>query len=150
MVKVVNKRRVEHNCNNLFPKRWSPRAMSGKKISDDELMTLFEAARWAPSAFNHQPWRFVYAKRNTKDWDRLFGLLAEPNQAWCKNAAVLVVVVSQEKFEYNKQPNRSHAFSTGSAFENIALQGSMKGLVVHGMAGFDYDRAKKELKVTKG
>ena len=68
--------------------------MSGEEVSDNELMPLFEAARWAPSSYNNQPWRFVYARRNTKDWDKLFGLMGEFNQSWAKNAAVLIVVAS--------------------------------------------------------
>jgi nitroreductase len=71
-------------------------------------MSLFEAARWAPSSFNNQPWRFIYAKRNTQHWDRLFNLLHEANQAWPKDAAVLVSVISRKNFEYDERPSITH------------------------------------------
>lgn len=149
-MKIINNRKTEYDVDPLFPKRWSPRAMSGEEIEKEDLMKLFEAARWAPSSYNHQPWRFVYAMRNTEQWDSLFNLLAEPNKAWCKNAAALIVFVSQQNFEYNSKPNKTHKFSTGSAFENLALQATISGLVCHGMAGFDYEKAREELQIPEG
>ena len=131
--------------NPLILKRWSPRAMSGESITKNDLMTLFEAARWAPSSYNHQPWKFIYAMRGTPEWNSLFSLLVEFNQNWCKNAAVLVVIISKNNFEYNNKLSRTHSFDTGSAWENLALQATDMNLVSHGMEGFDYDRAKKEL-----
>jgi nitroreductase len=131
----------------IFTSRWSPRAMSGEKIEDSELMTLFEAARWAPSSNNNQPWRFLYAKRDTKYWETYFNLLAEGNKRWAGNAAVLLVVVSKKTFDYNGKPSITHSFDTGAAWENLALQGSRLKLVVHGMQGFDYEKARKELEV---
>ena len=127
--------------------RWSPRAMTGEELSDQELMTLFEAARWAPSCYNNQPWRFIYAKRNSPAWNTFFNFMVPGNQVWTKNAAVLVVVISHNNFEYNNKPARTHSFDAGAAWENLALQGSMNGLVVHGMEGFSYERAKKELNI---
>lgn len=124
--------------------------MSGEELSADELMALLEAARWAPSSYNNQPWRIVYARRNTEHWARLFNLLVEPNQVWAKNAAVLLVFISKTTFDHNGEPSPTHSFDTGAAWENLALQGSLKGLVVHGMQGFDYDRAKTELEVSDG
>jgi len=128
-----------HEIDSIFTDRWSPRAMSGESIDNAELLTLFEAARWAPSSYNGQPWRFVYAHRDTKNWNKLFELLAPMNQAWAKNAAVLVVVLSRKHFEFNDQPARTHTFDTGSAWMSLALQATMNGLVVHGMEGFDYE-----------
>ncbi len=130
--------------------RWSPRAMSGEPLSDNELFRLFEAARWAPSSYNGQPWRFIYAKRETPHWDKLFNLLVEFNQSWAKNAAALVVVASRDTFEYNGKPERTHSFDTGAAWENLALQGTINGLVVHGMEGFDYKKAKESLGIPDG
>lgn len=121
--------------------------MNGEEISDEELMTLFEAARWAPSSYNGQPWRFIYAKRNTEHWKQLFGLMVEFNQSWAKNAAVLVVVVSKKTFEFNSKPARTHSFDAGAAWENMALQATSIGLVTHGMEGFDYERAKEVLEI---
>ena len=131
----------------IFLKRWSPRAMTGEPLRDDELMTLFEAARWAPSTYNEQEWRFLYARRDSAHWQTFFGLLAEANQVWCKQAAALVVVLSHKVFTRNGKPNPVHTFDSGSAFENLALQGGAMGLVVHGMAGFDRDRARSALRV---
>jgi nitroreductase len=131
----------------IFLRRWSPRAMSGAAVSADDLATLFEAARWAPSTYNEQEWRFLYAHREGPHWRTFFELLAEGNQAWCHRAGVLVVVLSHTVFARNDKPNRVHTFDTGAAFENLALQGCSMGLVVHGMMGFDYDRAKAALAV---
>lgn len=139
-------RKPENDVNELFISRWSPRAMSGEEIDEATLMSLFEAAHWAPSSNNNQPWRFIYARRNTPYWDTVFGLMNESNQMWAKNAAVLVVVISKTTFDSGK-PARTHSYDTGAAWVSLALQGSLKNLVVHGMQGFDYDRAKKELKV---
>ncbi|HEY5935776.1 MAG TPA: nitroreductase family protein, partial [Kofleriaceae bacterium] len=119
----------------IFLRRWSPRAMSGDALDPATLATLFEAARWAPSTYNEQEWRFLYTHRAGADWDTFFGLLAEGNRAWCDRAGVLVVVLSHRVFARNGKPNRVHSFDTGAAFENLALQGAAMGLVVHGMMG---------------
>ncbi len=121
--------------------------MSGEEVSEQDLMILFEAARWAPSSYNNQPWRFLYARRNTDNWDLFFTLLGEGNQVWTKEAAVLVVVLSKKTLDHNGKPARTHSFDAGAAWENLALQGSQKGLVIHGMQGFDYDRARQVLNV---
>ena len=140
-------RKPEYDVNKIFVNRWSPRSMSGEALTHDELMSLFEAARWAPSCFNNQSWRFLYAKKDTKNWDMFFNLLGEGNQSWTKNASVLVVAVSKTTFDYNEKPSKTHSFDTGAAWENLALQGSLNDLVVHGMAGFDYDKAKEVLEI---
>lgn len=134
----------------LIINRWSPRAMSGESITDDELMSLFEAAHWAPSSYNGQPWRFIYAKRDTPAWDVLYDLMVQYNKDWTKNAAVLMVIVSRNTFFYNNKPSRTHSFDTGAAWENLALQGTSQGLVVHGMEGFDYKKAKEVLRIPDG
>jgi nitroreductase len=121
--------------------------MTGEALRDDELSTLFEAARWAPSTYNEQEWRFLYARRDGAHWQTFFDLLAEGNRAWCHRAAVLVVALSHKVFARNGKPNPVHTFDTGAAFENLALQGTAMGLVVHGMMGFDYERARSALGV---
>jgi nitroreductase len=131
--------------NPLIVNRWSPRSMTGEELRDDDIMSLFEAARWAPSSYNNQPWRFIYAKRNTKHWYRLFNLLADANKVWTKNAALLSVVISRKNFEYNEKPARTHQFDAGSAWENLALEASSRGIVAHGMQGFDYEKARVDL-----
>lgn len=142
-MKNVTNRQQDHPIQDIFINRWSPRAMTGEPITDEELKTLFEAARWAPSSYNNQPWRFIYAKRDTENWSRFFNLLVDMNQAWCKNAAVLIVVCSHKNFEHNGTFSKTHSFDTGSAWQNLALQASQMNLVAHGMGGFDYEAAKK-------
>lgn len=140
-------RSVDHPVESIFVRRWSPRAMSGEGISDAEMMSLFEAARWAPSTYNEQEWRFLYARRDTPHWQTFFDLLVEANQGWCDKAALLGLVVSHKVFSRNGKPNPVHTFDSGLAYENLALQGAAMGLVVHGMAGFDQDAARDKLKV---
>lgn len=143
----TNGRKPEFPVGELFLKRYSPRAMSGEKVSKEELMTLFEAAKWAPSAYNSQPWRFLYALRETPEWDIFFNLMGDFNKLWTKNAGVLIVIVSKKNLDHNDQTSVTHSFDSGAAWENLALQGAASGLVVHGMSGFDYDKAKKNLEV---
>ena len=141
-------RKPGHDISPIFINRWSPRAMSGEEITREELMRLFEAARWAPSSMNNQPWRFLYAMRNTVHWEKFFNILTPRNQRWCKNAAVLVVVVSKTTFDFNNKPARTHSYDSGAAWACLALQGAFMGLVVHGMQGFNYDQAGTELIVS--
>jgi len=143
---VYDFRKPQNEVDELFVNRWSPRAMSGEDIDNATLMSLFEAARWAPSANNNQPWRFIYAHRTSPQWRTFFDLLAEGNQVWAKNAAVLIVVISKKTFD-SGAPSITHSYDAGAAWAGFALMGSIKGLVVHGMQGFDYDRAQKELGV---
>lgn len=145
-MKTENGRTTEYPIDDVFLKRYSPRAMSGEKITEEELMTLFEAARWAPSSMNAQPWRFIYAVKETSEFDKFLSFLFEGNRIWCKNASVLIVMVSKKNFD-NGNPSISHSFDTGSAWENFALQATNMGLVTHGIGGFDYVLAKKELNV---
>jgi len=141
---VKKVRKTNHPVDPLFISRWSPRAMSGESISDEELMTLFEAAQWAPSASNNQPWRFFYAKRDTPYFEPFFNLLIPFNQSWCSKAAVLVIACSKTQRSEGK-PIRTHSFDTGAAWMSLALQASIMGLVAHGMEGFDYDKARETL-----
>jgi nitroreductase len=131
----------------LLYRRWSPRAMSGEGLSEDELYTLFEAARWAPSTYNEQEWRFLYARRGTANWDHFFELLASGNRLWCHRAGALVVILAHKVFARNGKPNPVHLFDCGAAWENLALQATTMGLVAHGMQGFDYEKAREILKV---
>ena len=140
-------RKPTYPINPLILNRWSPRSMSGEALDDDEIMSLFEAARWAPSSYNNQPWRFIYAKRNSEHWNRFFNLLMEPNKVWAKNAAILVVVISRKNFEFNEKPAVTHQFDAGSAWENLALEASSRDIVAHGMQGFDYKKAGVELRI---
>ncbi|WP_458746376.1 nitroreductase family protein [Candidatus Nitrosocosmicus sp. T] len=145
--KPENARKAGHNINSIFTDRWSPRSMTGEEISDDELMSLFEAARWAPSSFNNQPWRLIYSKRTGSHWSKFLDLLNEGNMTWAKDAGVLVVIISRKNFEYNEKPSITHQFDTGAAWENLALEASIRGIVAHGMQGFDYQKAKDILNI---
>jgi nitroreductase len=147
MMKGSEKRRADHPIDKLFLDRWSPRAMSGETIALEEFMLLFEAARWAPSSMNNQPCRILYARRETEHWPLFLGLLTESNQSWANKAAALLLFISKTTFDHNGKPARTHSFDTGAAWENLALQGTMRGYVVHGMQGFDYDRAKMSLEI---
>ena len=144
-------RLAEHPIDPMFTERWSPRAFDSKPIGQQELDTIFEAGRWAPSSFNVQPWRFVYAMRETPAWETFLGLLIPYNQQWAKLASALVLVASQKDMpadrDGNVKPSHSHSFDAGAAWAMVALQASKMGLRTHGMTGFDIPRAAKELKV---
>jgi nitroreductase len=147
MMRGSDHRRREHAAADLFVDRWSPRAMSGEDVAVEDLMVLFEAARWAPSAFNNQPWRMLYARRGTAPWPLFLDLLSDANKTWCATGAALVLFVSKTTFDKDGAPSRTHSFDTGAAWENLALQGTLMGLVVHAMQGFDYDRARAALAI---
>lgn len=140
-------RKSEYPILPLFLERWSSRVMSGEPLTHHEIMTLFEAARWAPSSFNEQPWRFIYALRDTPGWKKLFDLLVPANQKWAHTAAVLMVIISSKKFAYDNSPNAVHQFDAGSAWMSLTLQAQSMNLVAHGIAGFDFERARTELKI---
>jgi nitroreductase len=147
----ANSRTADHPIDPLFLERWSPRAFTGEPISDRELLILLEAARWAPSSFNSQPWRFIYARRDTEPWPQFLGLLAEFNQAWAKNAAALVMLVSKTTLlprgADKEVPSYTHSLDAGAAWANLALQATRSGWAAHGMAGFDVPRTSAELGV---
>jgi nitroreductase len=147
MKKGSEAREAEYPIQELIIDRWSPRAMSGESIEPDELMRLFEAARWAPSSFNSQQWRALYARRETEHWPTFFNLLVDANKGWAKDAAALVVFIYRKNFEHNDEPSITHSYDCGAAWQNFALQGFSQGLVIHGMEGFDYDRARYALMV---
>jgi len=136
----ANGRTADHDIEPIFLHRWSPRAFTGEPIPDDVLMSLFEAARWAPSAFNLQPWRFVYARRGSPDWDRLLSVLIEYNRAWAPGASALIYIIS-DRFRRKQgappEPLYTHSFDAGAAWAYLALQARHLGWAAHGMSGFD-------------
>jgi nitroreductase len=139
---MPNPRKTEYPVEPIFTDRRSSRAMSGHTLTREELMPLFEAARWAPSSYNNQPWRFFYALRDSAHWSGFFGLLGDFNRSWCKDAGALIVIASKKTSDRDGKPARTHSFDAGAAWVQLALQGCKNGLVVHGMEGFDYDGAK--------
>jgi nitroreductase len=145
---TLNTRTADHDIDPIFLTRWSPRAFTGEEIPQEVLLSMFEAARWAPSASNIQPWRFVYARRGTPQWEPLFGALMDMNQAWVVNASVLAYVLSdrfRRKPGADPTPNRSHSFDTGAAWAYLALQAQHLGWAAHGMGGFHVDKAYEAL-----
>lgn len=139
----------------LFLHRWSPRAFMPEPIPETQLMTLLEAARWAPSCFNSQPWRFLYARRDTPQWDQFVGLLTADNQAWARNASALVFVVSNTLMknpapsagEDDWVPSYTHSFDAGAAWAQLGLQSTLAGLRAHAIIGIEMERARRELNV---
>jgi len=138
---------IKYPVHELISSRWSPRAMTGEELSDAELFSLFEAARWAPSSYNNQPWRFLYAKRGSPEWPLFFDLMVDFNKSWAKNAATLVLAVSANLFERNGKPARTHSFDTGAAWMSLAIEACARGYVAHGMEGFNYALAEKSLEI---
>lgn len=129
----------------IIAARWSPRALDGSRdLSIDQVMALLEAARWAPSCFNDQPWRYVVCDRATDPdaWQNLLGCLTERNQLWARNAPLLLLATAMPVFGHNDKPNRWHQYDLGAASENICLQASAMGLAAHQMGGFDVDKTR--------
>ena len=123
----------------LLQKRYSPRAFSEQTVSDEQIKDLFEAARWAPSSMNEQPWNYIYAKRGSSGFDKLISCLVPANQLWAKNAALLVLSIAKTYFNYKNRPNRHALHDTGAANLSICLQATEMGLQAHQMGGFDMD-----------
>ncbi len=130
-----------------FTMRWSPRSMSGRALTLAQVQCLCEAGRWAPSCFNSQPWRFVYALPGTPQWQPLFDLLMDINQLWASKAGALVALVARTHFEGNDAPAATHSFDAGSAWMSMALQAQQMGLAAHAMWGFHHDQAADALKL---
>jgi nitroreductase len=132
----------------LIRARWSPRSFSPREVSDRDLETVLEAARWAASSNNEQPWRFLVARKSDPAaYERFLQLLAPSNQAWAKNAPVLLIMAAKRTFSHNGKPNYHALHDAGQALANLFLQATALGLHAHGMAGFDRDRARQELGV---
>jgi nitroreductase len=129
---------VEH----LIRRRWSPRAYADKKVPAAELKRLFEAARWAASSSNEQPWRFLVGRRGDPTYEKIFKALVEFNQGWAKSAPVLVLSVAKKTFTEKAQPNPYGLHDTGAATAYIALQATADGLHAHSMAGFDHEQMR--------
>jgi len=131
----------------LITDRWSPVAFDSRKVDHDTLHLLFEAAKWAPSARNAQPWRFIYATSDMPEYEVFLGLLSEPNQVWAQTAPLLVLPLAQAISTYKNRPNRLAFYEAGMAVGNLLLQATHMGLLVHQMGGYDVERAKVELAI---
>src|SRR5579859_877373 len=134
--------------NDLVRNRWSPRAFADKLIEPAILASLFEAARWAPSSNNEQPWAFLVATRdNAEEFSKMLSVLVEFNAGWAAHAPVLALAVSQLNFQKNGIPNRNAFYDTGASAAWLTVEATARGLSVHQMAGFDHARAKQVFEI---
>ncbi|MDB4947085.1 MAG: Nitroreductase family protein [Labilithrix sp.] len=144
-------RRADHPIDPMFTDRWSPRAFDASGVTEAELLSVLEAGRWSTSSSNVQPWRFIYAYRDTPAFATFLETLIPFNQDWAKRASVLVYIVSQKDLPPNHEgkvlPSRTHSFDAGTAWGFIALEAHKKGLHAHAMAGFDHAKAAAALKI---
>jgi nitroreductase len=132
----------------LIRNRWSPRAFADKPVEPAILASLFEAARWAPSSSNEQPWAYLVAtKDNQEDFAQMVSVLVEFNAVWAKSAPVLALAVSHLKFQSNGNPNRNAFYDTGAATMLFSIEATARGLFVHQMAGFDPAKAKQVFEI---
>ena len=141
-------RSCEYSIHPLIAGRRSTRAFASISIEPETLATLMEAARWAPSSMNEQPWSFIVAtKENKSDFDRLLGCLLEFNFQWARHAPVLLLSVAKLTFESTGKHNRHALHDVGQAIANLTFQATVSGLVVHQMAGFDVEKARREFSI---
>ena len=142
---------TQYPIDDLLSARWSPLAFSEKSVEPEKLRSVLEAARWAASSYNEQPWSFIVAtKDNQAEFDRLLGCLAEGNQEWAKTAPVLMLSVAKLQFERNGVENR-HAFhDLGAAAAQLAIQATALGLFIHQMAGFDVPLSRSLYSIPEG
>jgi len=145
----INNRKADHPIDPVFLQRWSARSFPAESMPEADLLTMFEAARWAQSASNNQPWRFSYAMRGDADWARYLDFLVEGNHAWAVNASALVIVTSRLHTApadgSEPRPIRTHSLDTGAAMQAFTLQATMMGYIAHPMAGIHADRISAEL-----
>jgi len=142
-------RTADPRVHQLFVDRWSPRAFDESAIPDADLAVIFEAAGLAPSAFNYQPWKFLYARRGDAHWDSFLSALVPFNQSWAKDAGVLVYILSDTRITQDESETDfySHSFDAGAAWAQMALQATALGYHAHGMTGLDFDKARDVLAV---
>ena len=133
-MKTINTRTTEYPINDIFLKRYSPRAFSGESLIKEEILTIFEAARWAPSGRNFQPWRFIYATRESVEFENFLQFLTESNRVWCAKAGVLVVVISKKHLD-DGSLQKTHSFEAGLATQNLLLQATEMNILAHPMGG---------------
>lgn len=147
-----NSRESQYPVEPIFLDRWSPRAFTGEVIAEQDLLTILEAAHWAPSSANQQPWRFVYTLKGSPDWDKFVDLLVESNQEWARNASALIFVVSRG-FNGDLSEGRTsytHSFDAGAAWAFLAMQASFSGFHVHGMGGIKHDLIRETFSIPEG
>ena len=129
----------------IFHERWSPRSFADREVSPATLAKLFEAARWAASSFNEQPWRFLVGVRGSETYNKIYASLGEFNQRWARTAPVLILDVALTQFSHNGTPNRVAFYDLGAAASYMTLEAASLGVATHQMAGFDPDKARQLL-----
>jgi len=135
---------TDHTIHDLLAKRWSPYAFADRAVSDADLRSLFEAARWAASSYNEQPWRYIVAtKANPAEFDKLLSCLVEANQVWAKAAPVLALCCTSLVFTLNNKPNAAALHDLGLASASLTLEATARGICVHQMIGILPDRARQ-------
>lgn len=140
-------RQADHKIDEIFLSRWSPRAFSDKNLEEKIILRVLEAARFAPSAFNEQPWRFIYSVRPDQGFYNILESLVEFNQVWAKKAGALIVFLSKKNFSHNNQINQTASFDTGAAWQNLALQARALNLVAHAMSGLGFKKLREKLSI---
>lgn len=150
---MTTERIPDHPIEPLFTHRWSPRAYDATSMPASDLFSILEAARWAPSAYNIQPWRFLYSFRNDAHWHTYLSLLDTGNATWACNASALIVVLSDTEMpgspNHPPKPSRYHRFDAGASWALLALQTTALGYQAHAMAGIDFGRSRQKLAVPK-
>jgi len=142
---------TQYPVHDLIRERWSPRAFSETAVSPEILRSLFEAARWAPSSNNEQPWAFLVGTRGDGDtFKKILGTLVEFNQTWAKHAPVLAIAVSELAFAKNRHSNRNAFYDTGAAVSQLTTEATSRELFVHQMAGFDPSKAVEAFAIPNG
>ncbi|GAB4287894.1 MAG: hypothetical protein Kow0098_05050 [Ignavibacteriaceae bacterium] len=135
----------------LIETRYSPKAFSNKSIEPEKLMSLFEAAKWAPSSRNEQPWRFILGiKNNDQTYEKILSTINDKNRQWAASAPVLIIAIAKENFDYKDRPNNHSLYDVGQAIAYLTLQATAMELYVHQMGGFDSDLAKSIFEIPDG
>jgi nitroreductase len=142
---------TDHPVHDFILARWSPRAFSDKPVPPDVLRSLFEAARWAASSYNDQPWSYLVAtKDDEKNFSKMVSVLMDMNAAWAKGAPVLAISVARQNFKHNGAHNRVALHDLGAANAQLTMEATSRGLLVHQMAGFHQDKARELFAIPEG
>jgi nitroreductase len=142
---------ANHPVHALITKRWSPYSFASRSVPDEDLRSLFEAARWAPSSYNEQPWNYIAAKKeNPEEFQRLLSCLVDGNQVWAKAAPVLALGIAKLRFARDNQPNRAAIHDLGLAAGNLVVEATARGLSVHQMIGILPDKAREIYAIPEG
>lgn len=142
---------ADYPIHDLLAARWSPYAFADRPVSNGDLRSLFEAARWASSSYNEQPWSYIVAKReNLEEFQKLLSCLVEANQVWAKAAPVLALGVARLRFFRNNEPNRAAVHDLGLAAGNLLVEATARGLYVHQMIGIVPEKAREVYEIPEG